>query len=96
MELSVVGKSVLRVDALEKVKGKAVFCDDIKLPGMLHAKLLRSPYPHARILRIDTSKAEQLPGVRCVITSKDIPPEEVRSDNTGPVYSCQRRSPLRW
>ena len=58
--LSVVGKSVIRVDALEKVTGKAVFCTDISLPQMLHIKVLRSPYPHARIIRIDKSQAEQL------------------------------------
>jgi CO/xanthine dehydrogenase Mo-binding subunit len=74
MGLSVVGESVLRVDVLEKVTGRAIFCDDIRLPGMLHAKVLRSPYPHAKILNIDTSKAERLSGVRCVITNKDVPP----------------------
>lgn len=72
-ELSVVGKSVTRVDALEKVTGKAVFCTDIKLPGMLHVKVLRSPYPHAKIVSIDTSKAEQLPEVRCILTGNDVP-----------------------
>ena len=74
MELSIVGKSVTRVDSLEKVNGEAIFCDDIKLPVMLHAKVLRSPYPHAKILNIDTSKAERLYGVRGVITHKDLPP----------------------
>ena len=72
-ELSVVGKSVTRIDALEKVTGKALFCTDIKLPRMLHAKVLRSPFPHARILHIDTSKARKLRGVRCVVTSQDAP-----------------------
>lgn len=73
MELSVVGKSVFRVDAFEKVTGQAVFCDDIKLPRMLCSKLLRSPLPHARILRIDTSKAERVPGVKAILTGKDVP-----------------------
>ena len=72
-ELSVVGKNVTRIDALEKVTGKAVFATDVTLPGMLHAKVLRSPHPHARILSIDASKAEQLSGVKCVITGKDAP-----------------------
>ncbi len=58
---SVIGRSVTRVDAVEKVDGKAQFCADIELPQLLHAKVLRSPYPHARIISIDTSKAEQLP-----------------------------------
>lgn len=68
----VVGTSVNRKDALEKVTGAAKFVDDMKFgPGLLHAKLLRSPYPHARIIRIDTSEAEALPGVRAVVTGKD-------------------------
>jgi len=73
IEHLVVGKSVVRLDALEKVTGKAKYCTDVKLPGMLHAKVLRSPYAHARIIRIDTSKAERLRGVRAVITGKDVP-----------------------
>lgn len=73
MGFSVVGKSIPRVDSLEKVTGKAMFCADIKLPGMLYAKLLRSRHPHARIIGINTSKAENLPGVRCVATGKDSP-----------------------
>jgi len=72
-EYSVVGKSVTRVDALEKVTGKAKFGSDMKLPGMLYGKVLRSPYAHARIISIDTAKAEKLPGVRAVITGKDVP-----------------------
>ena len=71
MEFSVVGKSVPRVDALEEATGQAIFGTDIKLPRMLYAKVLRSPYPHAKIVSIDTIKAEQLPGVVCVITGKD-------------------------
>lgn len=71
-EFSVVGKSKRRVDNLEKVTGKAVYCTDIKLPGMLHVKVLRSPYPHAKIIHIDTTKAGRLPGVKCIITGKDV------------------------
>ena len=56
-KLSVVGTSVPRIDAREKATGEAVYCTDIKLPGMLYAKVLRSPYPHARVISIDTSKA---------------------------------------
>lgn len=62
MEYSVVGKSVPRVDALEKVTGKAEFSMTFQLPHMLHGKMVRSPYPHARIVSIDTSKAEKVPG----------------------------------
>jgi CO/xanthine dehydrogenase Mo-binding subunit len=72
-ELSIVGKSVLRFDSLEKVQGKGGFCGDIMLPGMLYMKVLGSPYPHAKILSIDTSKAEKCLGVRCVVTDKDAP-----------------------
>lgn len=72
-ELSVVGKNVIRADARAKVQGKDEYCVDIKLPGMLHAKVLGSPHPHARILRMDTSEAEKAPGVRCAVTEKDAP-----------------------
>jgi CO/xanthine dehydrogenase Mo-binding subunit len=72
-EFSVVGKSVPRVDAYEKVTGRAKFPIDLKLPGMLFAKLLRSPYPHARIVNIDTSKAKKHTGVKAIITGKDAP-----------------------
>lgn len=71
---SVVGKAVPRVDGLAKVTGEAIYGADLQLPGMLYGKILRSPLPHARLLGIDTSRAEQLPGVRGVITARDIPP----------------------
>lgn len=74
-EFSVVGKSISRVDALEKVTGKAKFTADFKMPGMLYLKVLRSPYPHARIVSIDASKAQNLPGVRAVLTGKEAPDE---------------------
>lgn len=70
-EYSVVGKSVIRLDALEKVTGEAKYCTDIDIPGMLYGKVLRSPSAHAKIISIDTSRAEKLPGVRVVITGKD-------------------------
>lgn len=70
---SVVGKSVTRIDAFEKVTGKARFGEDLALPGMLHAKIFKSTCPHARILNIDASKAKRLPGVRTVITGNDVP-----------------------
>ena len=68
---SVVGQRVNRVEEYEKATGEAKYIADIVLPGMLHGKILRSPYPHARILNIDTSKAERLPGVRAVVTADD-------------------------
>lgn len=69
----VVGKPVPRIDGKVKVTGTATFADDLFMPRMLHGKLLRSPYAHARIKNIDTRKAEKLPGVRAVITGKDFP-----------------------
>ena len=71
--LSVVGKRLPRVDAIEKATGKAQFIGDLKIPRMLYAKTLRSPYPHARIVNIDVSKAEALAGVKCVLTYKNVP-----------------------
>lgn len=70
---STIGKPIPKIDGFEKVTGYARYVDDIKLPNMLYGKILRSRYPHARIKRIDTSKAEALPGVAAVITAKDTP-----------------------
>jgi 4-hydroxybenzoyl-CoA reductase alpha subunit len=70
---SVVGKRIPQRDAVEKVKGSAVFASDIKLSGMLHGKILRSPVPHARIRNIDISKAAKLKGVKAILTAKDVP-----------------------
>jgi putative selenate reductase molybdopterin-binding subunit len=70
---SVVGFSKRKVDALRLAKGQPVFTDDFTLPGMLHAALLTSPHPHARIRSIDVEKARALPGVRAVLTYKDLP-----------------------
>ncbi|HEX8997943.1 MAG TPA: xanthine dehydrogenase family protein molybdopterin-binding subunit [Ktedonobacterales bacterium] len=67
-ELSVVGKPMARVDGRERVSGAAQYTFDVSLPGMLTAAGLRSPYPHARVLRVDTSRAEAAPGVRAVFT----------------------------
>lgn len=72
-ELSVVGKALVRTDGLRKATAQVTYGVDFKLPGMLYGKLLRSPYPHARIIGIDTSQAEALPGVKAVVTGKDSP-----------------------
>src|SRR5262249_9656722 len=77
--LKVVGTRPIRPDGVEKVTGRANFGADRALPGMLHAKIKRSPHAHARIVRINAEKALALPGVRAVATSADfpvIPPEE--------------------
>jgi 4-hydroxybenzoyl-CoA reductase subunit alpha len=68
---SVIGISHHRVDGTQKVSGSAKYTFDITLPNMLYGKILRSPYPHARIVSIDTSEAEKMPGVRGVVTGKD-------------------------
>src|SRR5687767_634398 len=71
--LNVIGGRHRRVDGTAKVTGHAVYTDDIALPGMLHAKILRSPHPHARILSIDTSAAEAVPGVMGVAVGSEMP-----------------------
>jgi carbon-monoxide dehydrogenase large subunit len=71
---SLIGQSVGRIDARDKVTGAAVFTDDIAFgPGLLYARIKRSPHPHALIKSIDTSKAEALPGVKAVVTGADFP-----------------------
>jgi xanthine dehydrogenase molybdenum-binding subunit len=72
-EEKVLGRNYPRVDAADKVSGRSQYAGDVYLPGMLICKVLKSSRPHARILRIDTAEAEKVPGVRAVITGKDIP-----------------------
>ena len=74
-ELSVVGRSVIKVDAFDKVTGKAKYASEegIGVPGMLYGKVLYSPYAHAKILSMDTSRASRMKGVRAVLTGKDTP-----------------------
>jgi 4-hydroxybenzoyl-CoA reductase subunit alpha len=69
----VIGKRLPRVDARDKVTGKALYTDDMSLPGMLYGAILRSPLPHAEIVGIDASKALKLPGVKAVVTAADTP-----------------------
>jgi len=76
MDTRVIGQSLPRIDAWEKVTGQARYPGDFSMPGMLHAKVVWSEYPHARVRRIDTSKAEALPGVVKVITYRDVPVNE--------------------
>ncbi|KUO78335.1 MAG: 4-hydroxybenzoyl-CoA reductase subunit alpha, partial [Desulfosporosinus sp. BRH_c37] len=70
---AVIGKSVPRIDVFDKLTGRAKFTGDLKFPNLLVGKLLTSPYAHARILSIDTSEAEKLPGVKAIITHQDVP-----------------------
>jgi CO/xanthine dehydrogenase Mo-binding subunit len=77
-----VGTRPIRPDGVPKVTGRAMYGGDYKLPGMLYGKILRSPHAHARIRSIDTSAAAKLPGVKAVVTSKDLPDQ--RFDYIGP------------
>src|ERR1700727_1643095 len=77
-----VGTRPIRPDGVPKVTGRAMYGADLKLPGMLYGKVLRSPHAHARILKIDTSKAAKLPGVKAVITAADLP--EQKNEFIGP------------
>lgn len=72
-KLDIVGKSYPQIDALEKAMGKTKFVSDLVLPRMLYGRVLRSPYPHAGIKNIDTSRAEKLAGVKAVATYADTP-----------------------
>jgi 4-hydroxybenzoyl-CoA reductase alpha subunit len=69
----VVGRAQRKIDGLAKATGQALYADDIQLPGMLHAKILRSPHPHARIRAIDCSRAEALEGVHAVVCGAQLP-----------------------
>lgn len=73
---SPIGQSVIRVDALAKVSGKAKYPGDLVMEGMLHAKILFSGRPHARVLGVDSTAAEAVPGVIVVLTSRDVPVNE--------------------
>ncbi len=73
---NVVGQPVARIDAVAKVTGKAKYPGDLAMPGMLHMKILFAERPHARIVRLDTSRAEAYPGVVAVLTAKDVPVNE--------------------
>jgi putative selenate reductase molybdopterin-binding subunit len=67
-----IGVSMKRRDAVEKVTGRAIYAEDIQLPKMIYGAVVRSPYAHARILSIDTSDAEKMPGVEAVVTGRDL------------------------
>src|ERR1700733_4982550 len=87
LELKIVGTRPIRPDGVDKVTGRANFGADMKMAGMLHGRIKRSPHPHARVLRIDTVKALALPGVRAVVTSADFPeiPSEEAFVGEGPM-----------
>jgi CO/xanthine dehydrogenase Mo-binding subunit len=72
-EYALLGKRLPKPDAVNRVTGRMVYADDMSLPGVLAGKILGSPVAHGRIRRLDTSKAERLPGVYAVVTAKDAP-----------------------
>lgn len=77
MDLKIVGRPLGRIEGPEKVGGKTVYTADVRLPGMLWGKCLRSPYAHARIVRIDTEKAKRVKGVAAILTGNDVPAHRV-------------------
>jgi CO/xanthine dehydrogenase Mo-binding subunit len=90
--LHVVGRSVPRHDARDKVAAATAYAADWALPGMLHAAVLRSPYPSARIVKLDTTRAWALPGVAVVLIAKDVPRNTLATDVPGQTTSV---GPLR-
>ena len=87
-----IGQSIPRLDAKQKVTGALHYTDDLKLPGMLYGALLRSPHPHAKIKRIDVSKAKALPGVKDVVIGADTP--QIKYGNWRLVPQSQDELPL--
>ena len=79
----VIGSRPVRHDGADKVTGKAIYTADTKLPGMLAGFVLRSPHAHARVVSIDTSQAEAMPGVHAVITGADFPNVEDKVADLG-------------
>ena len=82
-EYAVVGTRPIRHDGTDKVLGRARYGADIKLSGLLHGYVLRSPHAHARIVSIDTSKAAAVPGVHAVCTNADLPSASHRAGDLG-------------
>jgi CO/xanthine dehydrogenase Mo-binding subunit len=83
-EYRIIGKRVERVDAFERLTGEAKYAADIYLPGMLYVKMLRSPHPHAKVIRIDLSRAQALPGVKAILTPRDVPDFAIAKRATPP------------
>src|SRR5215831_7761130 len=81
----IIGTRPIRHDGIDKVTGRAQYGADIHLAGMLHGRVLRSPHAHARILRIDSSRAAALPGVKAIVTGADMPEVESGYEQAGEV-----------
>jgi aldehyde oxidoreductase len=84
------GAAVPKRDSLDQVSGRALYAADLKMPGMLYARVLRSPHHHARIVRIDTAEAATLPGVEAVITGADIPARAAMLNSRPQTYLLSR------
>ena len=82
-EYKVIGTRPIRHDGVDKVTGRALYGADFQITGLLHGRVLRSPHAHARIVAIDTSRAEAFPGVKGVVTAKDLPTAEDKIANLG-------------
>lgn len=82
-DFKVIGTRPIRHDGTDKVTGRAIYGADIRLPGMLHGRVLRSPHAHARIRSIDVSRALAYPGVKAVVTAKDLPEAESKIAELG-------------
>ncbi|MFQ5398722.1 MAG: xanthine dehydrogenase family protein molybdopterin-binding subunit [Anaerolineae bacterium] len=84
MDVSIIGKRIPKLDAPDKATGRTTYGHDVRLPGMLHGRILYTRHPHARILHMDTHRAERLPGVKAVLTAADNPPTKFGygKDNT--------------
>lgn len=89
---AIIGASIPRPDAREKVLGRGIYADDLKFPGMLYGALVRSPIPHGRIKRIDTSQAKSLAGVKDVVVGEDTP--QIKYGNWRLVPASQDELPL--
>ena len=86
VEYRVVGTRPIRPDGVDKVTGRAQYGADVELTGLIHGKVLRSPHAHARIKSIDTSRAEAHPGVKAVVTAKDLPFSSLTREQLGNGY----------
>ena len=82
-EYKVIGTRPIRHDGVDKVTGRALYGADFQATGLLHGKVLRSPHAHARIVSIDTSRAEAYPGVKGVVTAQDLPDAEDKVADLG-------------
>src|SRR5947208_9510291 len=90
----VIGTSPPRADAWEKVRGRPIYAGDLALAGMLHGRIVRSPYASARILRLDTRAARALHGVPAVLTARDVPRNEQRMELPGRKAEATARAVL--